>query len=325
VRSPDAGSVGRVLVFPMSGYINRLQALASSLILAEDLGADFSFCWIPFRYVPGPATDTLGAGFCDRYELAPEWSVEHYSIDVDTVPRYVTRSPDGRWIGLRGHDRGEQALVPELEAAIRAQGHVELVVAVAGGTFRLDTSQAGSERFLERKRDFYRALPLHEGIESTVRDVLAEQPGPYLGLHLRYTDRGHQAPLPRDIRAALVTAADRTGLARVFVASDTARHRDRWHDEVRSLGLEPWSIDHPVLDREDPASAHAALIDWRLLGHARRLVYFAESSYATEAAVAAGAWSTSVALRPHRGRAAAVQVRDLASAAWFKVTGSRPT
>ena len=305
----------------MSGYINRLQALASSRILAEDLDADFSFCWIPFRYVPGAAQDTLSGAFCERYEVSPEWTVDHFGFDVDAVPRYVTPSVDGRWISLRGHDRGEQALIPELVTAIRAQGRVELIVAVAGGTFSLDATPAGTERFLERKRDFYRGLTLHEGIESSVRAALAEQPAPYFGLHLRYTDRSHQTPLPRDIRAALETTTAATGLSRVFVASDTALERDRWHREARAMGLEPWSIDHPALDREDPASAHAALIDWRLLGNAQRLVYFAESSYATEAAVAAGAWATSIALRPHAGRAAALKAREYASAAWRRATG----
>lgn len=321
MRSPDAGSVGRVLVFPMSGYINRLQALASSRMMAEDLAAEFSFCWIPFRFVPGLARDTLAAEFCDRYEVPPGWSVEKYGFDVDSVPRYVSQSPDGRWIGLRGHDRGEQALMPELETTIRTQGSVELLVAVAGGTFSLDQTPSGRERFLERKRDFYRNLPLHEGIESGAREALTAHPAPYLGLHLRYTDRGHQAPLPRDIRAALESVAQETGLTHVFVASDTARERTRWHEEARSLGLEPWSVDHLVLDREDPASAHAALIDWRLLGHAQRLVYFAESSYATEAAVAAGAWATSIALRPHAGRAAALKTREYARAAWRRASG----
>ena len=113
----------------MSGYINRLQALASSRILAEDLDADFSFCWIPFRYVPGAAQDTLSGAFCERYEVSPEWTVDHFGFDVDAVPRYVTPSVDGRWISLRGHDRGEQALIPELVTAIRApnSGHWAMI------------------------------------------------------------------------------------------------------------------------------------------------------------------------------------------------------
>ena len=64
--------MGQILVFPMSGYINRLQSLASSWILAEQLGAAFSACWIPFEYVPGPASDTFSAEFCSRYLVSAD-------------------------------------------------------------------------------------------------------------------------------------------------------------------------------------------------------------------------------------------------------------
>jgi hypothetical protein len=214
--------------------------------------------------------------------------------------------------------------MPDLARAIATTPDAELIAVVAGGSFSADdiASGAARTRFLERKRDFYRFLPLHPSIEAQVGAALAAQPEDYLGLHLRYTDRGHQAPLPRDIRAALRAAAEASGLSRVFVASDTPSQLLRWHEEVRALDLEPWSIEHAAVDREDPRSAHAALTDWQLLGRADRLVYFAESSYATEAAVSAGAWDTSIALAPHAGRAAAVRAREYVAAGWRRLTGS---
>ncbi len=38
------GSVKKVILVPRNGYINRLQAMASSAILAESIGADFHVC-----------------------------------------------------------------------------------------------------------------------------------------------------------------------------------------------------------------------------------------------------------------------------------------
>ena len=37
--------VARVTVVPLSGYVNRLQAIASAALLADDLGAEWRVCW----------------------------------------------------------------------------------------------------------------------------------------------------------------------------------------------------------------------------------------------------------------------------------------
>ena len=307
--------MGQILVFPMSGYINRLQSLASSWILAEQLGATFSACWIPFEYVPGPASDTFSAEFCSRYLVSADHVSATFGITVDEIPRYVSKNTDAGWVGLRGHDRGEQALIPELVKILHEQEYVPLLVIVAGGTFcvgDLADAKTGSA-FRRAKMDFYQHLPLHEALESSVAQELAADPRPYLGLHLRYSDRSHQSPMPSAIDRALQHSSQASGIRRVFIASDTAKEQRRWHERVRSLGLEPWSVSHETIDRRDPRSGHAALIDWRLLGNAERLVYFAESSYATEAAVAAGAWESSIALRTNALRTAGIRLQSIAA------------
>jgi hypothetical protein len=295
----------------MSGYINRLQSLASSWILAEQVGAEFSACWVPFEFVPGPTTDTFSSDFCARYLVSEDHVRDTYGITVSEIPRYVSQGATGGWVGLRGHDRGEQALLPELVDLINGQETIPLLVIVAGGTFHLGdpSDRVASTAFLQAKRDFYRGLPLHEGIESAVARELESDPRPYIGLHLRYSDRSHQAPLPRAIVTALRDASESSGIGRVFIASDTGAQLSEWHERVRDMGLEPWSVTHETIDRRDPRSGHAALIDWRLLGNSERLVYFAESSYATEAAVAAGAWESSIALRGHPLQAVGVRMR----------------
>jgi len=49
------GSVKKVILVPRNGYINRLQAMASSAILAESIGADFHVCsgLLTWETVPG--------------------------------------------------------------------------------------------------------------------------------------------------------------------------------------------------------------------------------------------------------------------------------
>lgn len=326
MQLPQVGSVANLLVFPRSGFINRFQTLASSQILANQLGSEFEICWLPCPFVSGPATETFSEDFCDRYVLSEVVVQDRYGISLDTIPRYVSESPSGSWVGLRGHDRGEQALMPELTSRLSADIPMPLLVVVAGGSFYLPeiglVPDLTVNRFLGAKRDFYQHLPLNAAVESAVDAQLQADPLPYLGLHLRYTDRAYQAPFPRAIRKALSKISGETGIRRVFIASDSGAARQHWHQEVRALGLEPWSFNAPP---GTVSGVHAALIDWRLLTHAKRLVYFSASSYSTEAAVAAGVWEQSAALDPHPLRSVAVRAHTYANAGINRFRGGRPT
>lgn len=149
--------------------------------------------------------------------------------------------------------------------------------------------------FRELRQSFYRETAFTSEIESAVQAELAPRSA-FLGLHLRYTDRSHQTPLDGAIRQALQDLSARSGITDLFIAGDSAAARQRWTDQARDLGLKPWSVEHLVWDRASGGSQQAALVDWRLLTHAKAMVYFLESSFAVEAAVAGGTFETSIAL-----------------------------
>ena len=71
-NASDLGSIRSVLVYPLSGYGNRLQAMASSAVLARKIGAELSICWDVQDVAPGKANDIFAQDFCDRYMLTPE-------------------------------------------------------------------------------------------------------------------------------------------------------------------------------------------------------------------------------------------------------------
>jgi hypothetical protein len=299
--------IRRVLVFPVNGYLNRLQALASAALLARQFEAPLHVCWTHFSMVPGPPSDTFAAGWCDEFILTEDQARSAFHVGLDDVPRYVTTSADGTWIGLRGHDLGEQALMGELLAALEAApAPVDLVI-VAGGSFDITDPAAlegqWSETFLAAKRDFYRALPLNPAIEAAACEFSSSHPRGYLGLHLRYSDRAHQAPTPWAIKRALARQAAETGLTDVFIASDSGRARADWARRVEGMGLRPFHLSGSFAALGAATSAGPALGDWRVLGGSARVVFFAESSYSVEACVASGTWGSSDALPTSRARA----------------------
>ncbi len=292
--------VKRVLLYPMNGYVNRLQALASSAILARRFEAPLSVCWTPHPMVPGAASDAFAADWCSRYVVSEDVAARDFGVRLDIVPRYLTVDPRASRISVRGHDRGEQSLMGDLAAALADTDKPVDLVIVAGGSFDIATPDAAdgewSDTFLAAKRDYYRALAFHPAIEEAARTVTARHPDGYLGLHLRYSDRAHQAPRTRTIRAELLRQVKSSGLSDVFIASDSPDARARWTDTAGRLGLRPDSLADEFPRLAATTSAGPALADWRALARAQHLVYFAESSYAVEACVASGSWSSSSAL-----------------------------
>lgn len=308
----------RILLFPLSGYINRLQSIASSAILADGLGARLSVCWEPDAVAPVPANAVLSADFCDEHVLSSDEAYDQFGVHRAQIPQYLTVDDARAQVLLAGYDHGEQHFMEPLRATMAEHSGADTLVIAAGGRFFLperdEPEQQWHERFRGLRHDFYARLRLAETIEAAAAEHLAGR-GPYLGLHLRYTDRAHQSPSDRAVREALARCSSESGLTSVLVAADSPRARDEWSGRLRDLGLDPWSAGHTQFDRSAAGSEHGALVDWRLLGRAQRLVYFAESSFAEEAAVASGHRDQSVALPAEAVRSALVRARTYAEAA----------
>jgi hypothetical protein len=310
--------VDRVIVFPRSGYINRLQATASAALLAEDLGADFLVCWEPQSVAASPADSVFSSSFCSTYVRSAQEVTTQFGIEFDSLQRYLTHDPDKPSIHLAGHDLGEQHFMEQLRNEVsKARAGTTLTITAGGNFFLPETGSPLDQQirdFRIRRGDWYRALSLHPDIEVPARDVIDSHPA-YLALHLRYTDRSLTAPTDRQIVKALELLSQSSKVSSLFVASDVSDRRDQWITQASTLGFSPWTIDHDPVERSDPRSSYPALIDWRVLGSAQAMVYFAQSSFAQEAAVAAGTHDTSIDLTASTSRVRLRGVREVISAA----------
>ena len=303
----DTSVVERVIIYPLSGYINRLQATASAALLAEDLGAELVVCWDPQPAAASPAFAVFSDDFCETNVVSVSELEKRTGISIDSLPRYLQVSSETAMISLAGHDLGEQHFMIELGQQIDALQYMSLakpatIVLKAGGNFFLpklgSTHEEQIHEFRMRRGAWYRNMPLNPRIDEQA--ALAIEAAPiFSGLHLRYTDRSIEAPTDRQIMKALEqlgTSVDDTSL---FIASDVPDKRDLWFARSGKMGFDPWTIEHEIIERSHPRSAQPALIDWRILGSARALVYFAESSFAHEAVVAAGSFDESIGLSAH--------------------------
>ena len=224
----------RIVVVPVNGYANRLQAWASASIMAAHFGAATQVCWETEAVAPAGAPeifagDVIRGCFIDSSRVSDLLGMSH-----SQMPRYLTIDQDRGVAFLAGHDRGEQPLVPALMLALNASPGVSTLVVAAGGKFHVPNEI----NFVEKRRHFYANIGWHSDIVSRLQATLmVEQP--YIGLHIRQTDRSREAPTSRAIERALRTLSKRSGLTYVFIAADTSTARTEWTNRTAQLGLTP--------------------------------------------------------------------------------------
>ena len=299
------------MIVPRNGYVNRLQAIVSAQALAHSLGAFLGIGWERQQAAPVDVSAVLDlrAVQAEFLDLASSPTGARHAADV---PVGITRGSDGV-VFLAGGMAGEQVLMPALRRELD-EGINELVI-VAGGKFwlhgdeHLTTQQA--DQFRSVRRELYADLKLNEEIEDQASTVVSRLPPHFLGLHLRYSDRNQQAPSRRSIREALSALRDDVE-GNVYIAGDDLSKVAEWRSWLDQHGWNTWVNE--TSQAADVESRKAdALVDWRILGAAHRLVYFAESSFGEEAAVASGHFDDSLGLECNRMRSIAVR-----SAAHFR-------
>lgn len=273
-------SVAKVLVIPRNGYANRLQAWASAAIMARYWAAPLEVCWETEAVAPADAHALFrgageGAAFISSGELKRLLGGSH-----EQLPRYLTHIPGDGIVTLAGHDRGEQPFMADLDLLAKESSKAVTVVLIAGGRFHLP----GEMAFETKRRDFYRSLDWSDVITERI-DAVNSNVGPYIGLHVRGTDKAITVPTQRSMEQSILAVADRTGIDSIFVAADTADTRTMWIDRLKSHGKDPWFVDSTTHDRGSSRAGIDALVEWNLLASSTAMVFAEDSSFGHEAAV----------------------------------------
>lgn len=297
---------------PRNGYANRLQAWASSAILAAEIDASLEVCWAPEPAAAATADILFAPHLIERQFIAEQTLQAKLGIPPSLLPRYLTVDAARGLIVLAGHDLGEQVFMPELAQLLADDSRLHTLVIVAGGKFHLPHSTD----FVRQRSIFYRQLSWSAEIDCAVEMELARRPQ-YSALHIRQTDRSQQAPPRQAVRRGLRALAASGAPRPLFVAADSPDGRDTWLRESAALGFEPWIRTRADLDRSDPRAGVNALVDWRLLSCAEALVYPRESTFSEEASVASGhhdrSLPVSASVRRQRVRAGAALARSAAT------------
>jgi len=272
----------RIIVVPRNGYANRLQAWASSSALSEIWQVPLEVCWEPEPIAPATQTDFFDPDAPVDW-ITPEELTDLLGSPHHMLPRYLTEMPERGLLVLAGHDRGEQHFMHQMREGVERAAQPLTLVIMAGGQFGV----VGDQQQRAYRSQFYRALPWSRDISHAVETALAGR-GPFIGLHIRQTDRSREAPTPKQLNLALRAMVENTGIRDAFIAADSSVALARWRNDVTSMGFNPWSVQTRSHDRGSRQASIDALIEWQILGHSSAVIYSARSSFGAEAAVMAG-------------------------------------
>ena len=310
----SASQLERIIVVPWNGYVNRLQAWASTSILADRLGVPLQVAWEAESVAPAQARDLFADSLVEKSFIPPREVAEVLGRPHQHMPRYLTVNPDQGFVFLAGHDRGEQHFMAQLEEVVQTTPGSFTLVIVAGGKFHLP----GESDFSSQRRRFYSGIDWHPDIDSRLHsNGLADHR--YLGLHIRQTDRSRDAPTPRTIEKALMRLLNRSGVTNLFIAADTDSARAEWIGRVSHPGFRPLASDAESFDRTNRQSGQDAIVDWLLLGRAEAIVYSAASSFGQEAAVMNAYPEWSQAVTAPRGLRTLRDIKQLVDSALGRV------
>ncbi|MDP2287423.1 MAG: hypothetical protein Q8M73_02515 [Actinomycetota bacterium] len=308
----------RIIVVPRNGYANRLQAWASASAMGRQLEVPVEMLWAPQPVAPASAQLLFDADVVQKISVTVEEVTQTLIKDELDAPSYLNRVLESDTLILSGDDRGEQVFMEQLVQELATPPLPRVLVIIAGGHFHLP----GTADPQGQRRAFYRELAWSGPVLEAVNTALAKHPEPYIGLHLRGTDRSVTAPRSAAVRKAMHTLSDRTGISSVFIAADTADARNAWKDAESSRATRPWWVEHSNFDRSLDQAAVSAVVDWILLGQASGLVYPSASSFGHEAAVAMGNRGPAIGLVAPKLTQHGRELRTLATHGWRRVRRS---
>lgn len=284
---------GKVIIVPVNGYINRLQAIASASAIASQIGWEFQICWLPEDGIVCPGEVLFSPEYIRDSTISESDFRSIFGFAPLETPNWLTYTDSD--IYLRGHVRGEQAFMKDLGKLLRIDAARQRLVIVAGGRFFLDKFDSRPDSLTNQiinqnqRRNYYQMVTWSEDIQNGLAGNLSMLPDRYIGLHIRTTDRSIEKPSISQLRRQLRHSHVVSGIKAVYIAADSEVARDHWADIADELGLEP-NYQESVLGhtRSDREAAISAVIDFLTLGHSSALVYTPQSSFGHEACVMSG-------------------------------------
>ena len=286
----------KVKLIPRNGLGNRLQAITSAILLSEDIGGEVKILWGKESLLPLNAEEVFSQSTLTRYfDTNSEAQINRL---IKETPQFLSTVADE--IFLRGNRLGEQKFMRKIKKLLTKNQNYQQMTIIAGGQFELDrhfSSRSNVEKFQERRHLVYNDINFTEEINSEAEEMLRRIDQPYIALHLRGTDRAHQAIPDNLLVQQCIRKSEILGVKSFLILGDLAERIVRVSQLFQEMSITPQISPVDELARNTSSGAKMAILDWLLLKNAVSIVASKNSTFAIEASVAGGTYEESLFLQ----------------------------
>jgi hypothetical protein len=295
----------KLVLIPINGLVNRLRAMASAAIFAEQHSMSLDFFWIATNVMNCNPLEVFSSEFCQAHFKSVD---NNSSLDFLASQREEIFAVKGSDLLVAGGRSGEQKYLAKVKETLIPNAKILRLIIKSGGLFH-DCEHIGCvdcKSFREKRADFYRAIGSSTPVMSEVDFLESKLGSDFIGLHIRQTDKSRDERVSinrmiRELKKELKKKDLYKEFPRVFVCGDDPRGLEevsRLLNKLRIENLVRLDID---FNRENSSNAISAYSDWLMLSRATKIFFYGNTSFSYEAAVLGGVFDQSVHLEP-RGK-----------------------
>lgn len=283
---------------PQNGLANRLQAIASGKLLANELGMTLKVHWIVEKAMPINSSEIFDEQTLLEYFTSPEEGSVYNKI-VERSKYFV--SLDANSIVIKGMRLGEQRLMNKLKNEIRIQKENLDVVVISGGKFLLNRNRffTDSSTFRTLRKEIYDQIKFHKKILENVNALQKQLGKNYVAVHLRGTDRISETIKIKKFIKLLKLDFNNINEP-IFICGDSYDRRMVLQDSLEKAGFNNIIVPEIDFSRSTVSGIQDAAADWLVLSKAKKIIFSEGTTFSYEAAVAGGVFSNSVILKQNR-------------------------
>jgi hypothetical protein len=270
-----------LIVLPVNGYMNRIQAIVSGWLLATQLNYEFKVYWVPEKNAPSNVDDIFNADFLQNYFIdSNQWKI-FSTLGPNNFPKYLTFLNGD--VFIQGLDKGEQKFIQRM-VNVEIKNHTRNIY-IKGGSNFYATIFNDFTSFQISKKNLFHVNLFSADLLVDFNKFKSILPSNYIGLHLRSTDRIFEFPPDKKLLRKILEISVLIDTRDVFIATDNPIVLEKWSELLRHNGLIVHAQTNITYDRTNLGSAKSALLDWLALVNCTSLIQTGFSTFSEEAFV----------------------------------------
>jgi hypothetical protein len=256
----------RLIIIPVNGFCNRIRAIVSAKIIADDLNIPLYIKWKPDKNICNCHYNDI---FGDNSNL---WNI----TDEDTGTFKSGLKSNNNICTLKGEQRGEQYYITNFY-----ENNCSKKIIKSGGNFYY-TKKYNKDQFNNKKNEIYKLIKFNDIIYEKYKELLIDKPKEYIGIQLRSKDFFFKQMYSTINIELLIDSILKCKNNNILLIGDDKDFINKYKSILIKHNLNIYTSDIDY-DRNSVIGIQLGVVDFLLLSNAKHIFVTKESSFGNEA------------------------------------------